>query len=215
MPAFKDLTGQKFGRLTVTSRAETGIEHGKRKRTRWNCVCDCGTTVVVNADTLTRGIQVSCGCYQREMMSRKMKTHGKTDTKLYTLWSGMKRRCYSESCKEYRYYGGRGIVMCDEWRDSFSAFESWALSNGYDETAVKGQCTIDRIDVNGIYSPYNCRFVDQQTQMNNVRSNHILEYNGERHTIAEWGRITGISPYKICNRVSRLGWTVERALETM
>ena len=105
--------------------------------------------------------------------------------------------------------------MCDSWYKDFNSFYEWAIANGYDDKAPGWQYTVDRIDSDGVYSPENCRLITQQEQMNNISTNHLLEYKGETHTIAEWSRRTGINQYKIRNRVSRLGWTVERALETV
>lgn len=214
MGKFKDLTNMKFGELTVICRAEDKIMANGRRRTVWKCKCSCGKEVSVCADALTRGTQVSCGCYRNRRAAELFTKHGKSDSRLYYVWSGIKSRCYNENVYEYRLYGERGITMCDEWRNSFEAFYSWALANGYKEDAPRGTCTIDRIDCNGSYSPENCRVVTQKQQMNNIRTNHILELNGESHTIAEWSRLTGINQYKIRNRVSKLGWTTERALTT-
>ena len=214
MGSFKDLTGKVFGRLTVIERVDGNYKPGERHRTKWRCLCSCGNTVVVNADALTRGTQVSCGCYRNEKRAKRLTTHGMTDTRLYNVWTAIKRRCYNPNCSEYHRYGGRGISMCDEWKNDFMVFYNWAITHGYDESAPRGVCTIDRIDCDGDYSPNNCRFVTQKQQMNNVRTNHLLQYNDETHTMAEWGEITGINPLKISNRISVLGWTTERALTT-
>ena len=215
MGTFKDLTGQKFGRLTVVKQAEHYITPKGKKRIRWECLCDCGKTTYVVADALTRGIQVSCGCYRNSQLSKMSTTHEKTNTRLYTVWNGMKNRCYNTRCPEYRIYGGRGIHMCSDWHYDFQKFYDWAIENGYDETAPRGKQTVDRIDCNGEYSPENCRLTTQREQMNNIRNNHNLEYRGETHSIAELSRITGIRQEKIRNRVSKLGWTAERALTTI
>lgn len=211
---FIDLSGQKFGYLTVVER---DVEHRRpngKTRTYWRCKCDCGNDVTVAADALRRGDQVSCGCYRRQSASQQFATHGKTKNRLYTVWAGIKARCYNPNTRVYPYYGGRGIQMCDEWKNDFSSFYDWMTANGYDENAKRGEFTIDRIDPNGNYSPENCRLVTQLEQMNNVRSNHIITYNDESHTIAEWSRMTGINQFKIRNRIVNLGWSVERALTT-
>ena len=133
MPGFKNLAGHRFGRLLVESRAESKITPSGRKRTRWNCKCDCGNSTVVYADALIHGTQVSCGCYKKERLSAITKTHGKTNTRLYSVWCGIRRRCYNPNCAEYSYYGERGIVMCDSWYADFNSFYDWAMDNGYDE----------------------------------------------------------------------------------
>lgn len=181
----------------------------------WTCRCDCGNIVTLLADNLTGNRQKSCGCYRKEHATEMFTTHGQTNSRLYGVWSAMKSRCYNKNVYEYHWYGERGITVCDEWKDNFQAFYSWAIQNGYDENADRGVCTIDRIDSNQGYCPENCRIVPHIEQMNNIRTNHIIEWNGESHTIAEWSRITGINQFKIRNRISRLGWTPERALQTI
>lgn len=180
----------------------------------WRCLCGCGKETVVEACNLSSGRQISCGCYRDEKARSMTSKHGKTDSRLYGVWCAIKSRCYNPNVPEYRYYGARGISMCDEWRQDFVSFYDWMMSHGYDPSQPRGVCTIDRIDYNGPYSPENCRIVSQLEQMNNVRSNHTVEYNGETHTIAEWSRITGINQFKIRNRISKLGWSPERTLTT-
>ena len=164
---FIDLTGQRFGRLVVVSRAES-----KGNMTRWNCVCDCGNETVVYSNNLRRGYTQSCGCYRHEFelerLSKKKthgESHGKNKTRLYGIWSGMITRCFNEKSKRYEDYGGRGITVCDEWLNSFEAFRDWALSHGYSD-----ELTIDRIDVNGNYCPENCKWATMAEQNKNKRA---------------------------------------------
>lgn len=215
MGKFRDLTGQTFGYLEVLEQVEDKIDGGGRHRKCWRCRChNCGGETIVTTDALTCGQQVSCGCYKKQMIRKLFTTHGKTNTRLYGVWCAMKNRCYNVNVPEYRIYGARGIKVCDEWRNDFMSFYSWAIDNGYDESAPHGQCTIDRIDVNGNYEPLNCRIATQLEQMQNTRANHYITYNNETLTLAGWSRRTGIRSEKIRDRIVKLGWTPERALTT-
>lgn len=142
-------------------------------------------------------------------------------TRLYQVWQNMKCRCNNPHSKEYKYYGERGIAVCEEWSD-FGLFQKWAYENGYDETAKRGECTLDRIDLSKGYEPTNCRWVDAKTQANNRRRwgtvvrNHKMitwRFDGEEHTVAEWSDITGISRNILRSRYHK-GWSVERILTT-
>ena len=202
-----DLTGQRFGRLVVIERAESS----KSGKIRWLCRCDCGKQKVVDKYCLTKGWTQSCGCLQAESRYGRRTTHGGTETTLYQKWAGMKRRCYNKHEKAYKYYGGRGISVCEEWKKSFIAFRTWALNNGYDYDKILS-LELDRIDVNGNYCPENCRWVTRKEQANNKRNNRFLTLNGETHTMAEWSEITGLSTACICLRLNRYKWSVEDAL---
>lgn len=200
-----DLTGQRFSRLVVISRAPN---HGRR--TMWNCRCDCGNEVVVRAENLQSGNSKSCGCLKIDNHPKSANGLGKT--RLSRILSSMKQRCYNKKCSEYYLYGGRGIRVCDEWMNDSNNFYSWALSHGFQENATQVECSIDRIDPNGNYCPENCRWVDSFAQANNTRRNIFYEFNGERHTLAEWGRIVGIKTTTLFTRINYLGWSLEEAL---
>lgn len=206
-------SGERFGRLTVIERAPDYVTPSGKKYPRYLCKCDCGQTKSIDKINLISGKTLSCGCMQKERASAATKKHGDTDSRLYGVWCAIKRRCYNASVPEYHLYGGRGITMCDEWKDNYEAFRNWATSNGYKEGAVRGECTIDRIDCDGNYTPDNCRWVNMKQQMNNVRYNHYETYNGESHTIAEWGDILGIDPQKIRQRMGKYGWSFAEAVE--
>ena len=136
--------------------------------------------------------------------------HDKTGTRLYNVWNNIKRRCYTETNPCYKYYGGCGVKMCEEWRLSFSAFYDWSMKNGYDENAKQGDCTLDRIDNNGNYEPSNCRWVSMKVQNLNRKANRVIEYNGETHTLVEWADILNFNYSTLLYRFIR-GWSVERA----
>ena len=167
-----DLTGQRFGRLTAIEKV--GKQGG---HIMWLCQCECGNTTIVQGTVLKNGRTKSCGCLwdeaiasfnhseRRKETTRKAKSkHGMKGTRLYRIWQGMKSRCGNPNIPCYPYYGGRGITVCDEWKNSFEAFRDWALSHGYSD-----ELTIDRMDVNGNYEPSNCRWASMAEQNKNKR----------------------------------------------
>lgn len=118
--------------------------------------------------------------------------------RIYSVYRSMKSRCYSKGNKSYYLYGGKGIIICDEWLNDKDKFIEWALNNGYKEGL-----TIDRIDGDKGYKPSNCRWVDRYVQNNNTNRNRLVTYNGETHSLAEWARIVGLSYKAIAHRHSR------------
>lgn len=194
-----DLTGKKFGRLTVVDRC--GSDNSKNAT--WNCICDCGKHIVVSSAYLRCGDTRSCGCLKSETVSERMRTHGFSKTRLYKIWAGMKTRCNNPNADNYQYYGGRGIHVCDEWANDFVSFQSWALENGFEEEKPQAQCSLDRIDDDGDYCPKNCRWTTATIQCNNQKSNKKYEFDGEIHSIAEWARIKGIKYSTLKQRLRR------------
>lgn len=194
-----DLTGQRFGKLTVIS-----FDHRGSKKTYWNCSCDCGGKRTVSSDHLKSGEIIDCGCYKRHVAH--MKKNPIYNTRLYRIWSLMKERCFNEKRKEYPNYGGRGIRVCDEWMNSES-FINWSLSNGY-----KDGLTLDRIDNNGNYCPDNCRWVDRKVQGLNKRNNRYITHNGETKTITQWAKDSNLPYHIIKKRIDILGWSFEDAI---
>ena len=196
MNNFKDLAGEKYGKLTVIEFAGIHETPCGTKRRLWKCICDCGNEKVVQENSLKNGTTVSCGCHRLEMINKHNTKHGGSHDRLYGIWKGMKRRCNSPKDKHYVSYGGRGIKVCKEWSDDYQVFKEWAYQNGYDPSADFQECTIDRIDNDGDYEPSNCRFVDKVTQMNNMSTNRHVEFNGEKMTIAEFSRMLNIDPMR-------------------
>ena len=203
MPKLIDLTGQRFGRLVVIERADNSADG----RARWLCRCDCGQSKTVLGEHLKKGRTKSCGCAKSESSSKRFKKHGGRNSKLYRIWSNMKDRCNNPDCKVYSDYGGRGIKVCKEWIDDFSAFQKWALANGYKEGL-----TIDRKDNDKGYSPDNCRWTDRKIQGNNKRNCRYITYKGQRKTVAEWSDITGTPHDTLLYRLNH-GWETERILK--
>lgn len=175
MGVFIDLTGKRFGRWTVIKKTLT-TGNGMKPCVHWECLCDCGETREVMASSLRSGVSQSCGCFQRERVAEVSsvvhRTHGGTSNRdrLYRVWRGMIDRCYYPTHNRYSDYGGRGIYVCEEWKNDYAVFREWALSSGYDPYAARGECTIDRKEVNGPYAPWNCRWADSFTQARNKRN---------------------------------------------
>lgn len=212
MTTVVDLTGKRFGRLTVLSRGG----NTKDKRSTWLCLFDCGNCKVVRASNLIAGQTKSCGCLyyeSRKNAAQKVKgekshlyKHGLSKSRINSIYRGIKKRCYNHNEPSYPNYGGRGIRMCDIWENDFMPFYRWSMENGYSDTL-----SIDRIDVDGDYCPENCRWVDWKTQQNNRRNNKVIEYNGVSHTVAEWADISGVKRKTLYKRLNN-GWEFERAI---
>lgn len=176
--SLKDLTGMTFGKLTVEHRVDDYVSPSGRHLVKWNCKCSCGNVVDVTACQLNTGKTLSCGCLKIEKITEIATKHGGRHDRLYKVFHNMINRCYNSNSTDYKYYGGRGIQICDEWRYDYAAFKKWAYENGYDDTAAFGKCTIDRIDVNKNYSPDNCRWVDMKIQSQNRRN--VINKNNDK-----------------------------------
>ena len=192
---FKDLTNQKFGRLTAIKR----VDDEKNGKVQWLCQCDCGRQCIVRAQDLTKRHTTSCGCYYKEVHTK----HGKSKDRLYSIWNGMRHRVTDDKHISYASYGGRGIKMCQEWFEDFEQFYVWAIESGYKE-----ELTIDRIDVDGDYEPNNCRWVTTKEQSFNKRNTVTVHYNDKEYTVADISSLTGLKPPTIYQRIKR-GWSAK------
>lgn len=207
MGRFIDLTGRKFGRLTVIARAEN-----KGEIVFWLCECECGKVRVVQGCSLRSGRTKSCGCLQKEKVAKMHETHGQAcgnHTRIYKIYHKIKGRCTKENDSCYKEYGGAGITLCDEWLNDFRTFYEWAMANGYADNL-----TIDRIDGTKGYSPDNCRWATYKVQNNNTSRNHLITYNGKSQTMAQWAEEMGINYGTLSARLNRSKWSIERALTT-
>ena len=179
----KNLIGQTFGRLTVIAEGKTRESDNKRKQYYWLCQCSCGSQPKeINQNSLLSGEIISCGCYHSEHNHEYGFKHGMSHTRIYTIWSGMIQRCCNPNAKNYPRYGGRGITVCEEWKE-FKKFYEWSKISGYSDNL-----TIERLDNNGNYCPENCTWITKQKQMRNTRRNHYIKYNDEELTLTEWAR---------------------------
>jgi len=206
MPAFIDITGQKYGRLTAIKIVSTG---SRKKKGKWLFRCDCGNEIVCAACGVKSGNTKSCGCLKREkshktgvrtikLIHQNQITHNMTGKRIYRIYKNMKTRCYNPKTKCYPHYGGKGIKICNEWLNDPCTFINWALSHGYNDSL-----TIDRIDSDGDYCPENCRFITQAMQTQNTSRNRFIELNGVKKTVSQWAREYGISPDPIYELIGK------------
>lgn len=203
-----DLTGHKYGRLTV-------IKKSNRKRNginMWICVCDCGNQSEVSTRDLRSGHTRSCGCLRDEKMKMVRYKNGLSskDYRLYSIWSKVLIRCNNPKAKEYPNYGGRGIRVCDEWQGENGAenFFEWAYAHGY-----KVPLTLERVDVNGNYEPSNCTWIPKSKQADNTRRTNRYTYKGETLTLNEFAEKYNLNVVRLRSRVYSLKWDIARAIE--
>lgn len=202
MPAKLNLTGQKFGRLTVVGLS--GVNAGK---THWLCKCECGTVKEVRGAGLRQGKAQSCGCIHSEMLRDRNRTHGGKGTRAYVIWQSMKQRCSNRRHENFKDYGGRGITVCERWVNSF---ENFLADMGEPPTGL----TLDRYpDTDGNYEPGNCRWADAFQQARNTRKALKLTYNGTTKPLRDWAEEYGFVPRTLASRI-KAGWSVEKAIET-
>lgn len=222
----RDYTGMRVGFLEVIKPHEYTEEekaaykathNGKSINRAYDCACHrCGRGVAprtdytvlevshITAHMKLRPDTASCGCRNKEMLAKGAyhTTHGMEGTRIYTIWRNMKTRCYNQNVDEYKYYGGRGIIICNEWLNSFESFYKWAMENGYNDTL-----TIDRINVNGNYEPSNCRWADRKTQMNNTTRNRTVNLGLKKYTMAQVADMSSVSYGTYRYRQNKKDWS--------
>jgi hypothetical protein len=204
--------GDKFNRLEIK---EIYIKEVKNRRETWaKCLCDCGKIVDVRLSAITGNGTKSCGCQRSENATKlcnTARTHGLSKHRLMIIWSSMLQRCYNPKNRAYKYYGQRGIIVCDEWKNSFKSFYDWAIDNDYED-----HLTIDRKKNSQGYFAENCRWVDMETQANNTRRNILVTAFGETKTLSEWSKDNRccVNERIISHRVRRFGWHPEKAITT-
>ena len=205
-PNSKDVVvGGKVGRLLLLK--EVRIQCKNRTVPGYLCQCDCGNTKIVHRSNLLSGAVISCGCFHKEVVSKKNGRHRKSGERVYRTWAEMKSRCFDKGHISYDRYGSRGITVCDRWKNSFDAFyEDMGDPPGDDYS-------IDRIDNNGNYEPGNCRWATPKQQSRNRRSCVTVEYNGEKMCITDLAEKLGMSAPLLRSRIKR-GWDLDSAINT-
>ena len=204
----KDMIGKKFNMLTVVKRVANQGNYS-----RYFCLCDCGNTRLVLGQNLRSGRVKDCGCVSQVLRNKhiskntSVRTHGLSRTRLYNIWLGMRDRCSREKNQDYNLYGGRGIKVCEEWKNDFLTFREWALKNGY-----KSDLSIDRIDPNGNYEPANCRWITLTEQTYNKRNTRKIYYKEIGKTAREWSSILKCSPNSIYAYTKKHNWQLESYL---
>jgi hypothetical protein len=173
-------------------------------RLRWFCQCDCGGSTWATRANLHNGKTTSCGCRRVEVSTRVNQTHGLSNTREYITWCHLRARCENPKTPAFKRYGGRGITVCERWRASFLNFLADMGNRPSDGHSI------DRIDVNGPYSPENCRWATSTTQCNNRRDSVFYEWNGKRQTLAQWSKELGMVPGTLRSRLDA-GWSIHRA----
>lgn len=198
----ENLIGQSFNSWTVIGAAERKKVGGPR---RWLCRCQCGSEKPCVEIDLKRGHTKSCGCYQKAQVSVARKTHGRSKTPEYNSWANVVQRCLNTRHPRYADYGGRGITVCQRWRESFEAF----FADMGPKPSPKH--SIERKDNSGNYEPGNCHWAGPVEQTNNARRNRVLTHDGRTMTVAQWTKELGFGASIIGLRLAK-GWTVAEAL---
>jgi len=203
----KDITNLKFGKLTATH-----LAYRKNRTSHWVCKCDCGNTTIVTLCNLSSNHTKSCGCFRKEEHLKRVTKHGQNKknkmTPEYRAWRHMKTRCYNAKAPFWRHYGGRGIIVCDRWKNSFVNF--------FTDMGLRPspKHSIDRIDNNGDYSPDNCQWSTKKEQARNARSNVFITYKGKTQCFSAWSEELGIIKGTLWSRIHTYKWPIDKAFTT-
>jgi len=203
MGKYNDLTGQKFGRLTVIK----DVGRNKSHKVLWLCKCECGNTKIINGNSLKNGSTISCGCYQKERAKETQTTHGMEGTRIYRIWKNIKVRCLYPKAINYKWYGGRGIKICDKWLKFEGFYEDMYLT-------YKEGLSIDRINSDGNYCKENCKWSTKIEQANNQSNNFIITYNGYTDTLMNMCKKYKLEYKLVETRLNKLHWSIEKAFTT-
>ena len=167
-----NIAGQKFGELTAIEYVGDREYPCGKKLSMWKCVCSCGNETTVSLSALRTGNTKSCGCLNEknlQLLSQSRIKHGDADSRLYMVWEQMRKRCKNKNDRSYKFYGAKGVSVCEEWDNDYGSFMRWSMENGYDPSAKRGECTLDRINPYGNYEPDNCRWIPLKEQFKNLR----------------------------------------------
>lgn len=197
MPKRLSLIGKKFGRLTVIE--DAGSANGL---STWKCRCDCGSEIIVPGKLIKRGTYKSCGCLKSEQTRLLNLSHGKSGTRTFNIWKNMRQRCLNKNNPRYPGYGGRGIKICDRWKDYVNFLK--------DMGEAPNKFSIERKDNDGNYCPENCVWADNRTQCRNTRRNRSITFEGRTQCISAWADELGIDPAGMHRRLAN--WPIARAL---
>jgi len=192
----KNLTGQKFGRLTARAYISRG------RRSVWVCICECGGEVEATSGNLLSGNTQSCGCLRKETTIARSTTHGLRDCAEYMIWHYMKKRCQNRRDKAYRHYGGRGIAVCARW----GKFDNFYADMG---SRPSPQHSIERIDNNAGYAPENCQWATKKEQARNKRNSHLITYDGRTMCVTDWAAELGIGQPRLSTLLLKRKMTME------
>lgn len=200
MPKRLDLTGERYGYLVALE----WIDYVPSS-SRWRCICDCGNTTIVRANSLRIGRTQSCGCLHKELLSERSTIHGMSQTLIYKTWLNLKTRCLNSNSPNFVNYGGRGITICQRWQDSFEYFFADM------DSRPSPNHTIERINNDGPYSPDNCTWALPYQQARNMRTNRRITFEGETKCLADWAKEYNLLYTTLLYRI-KAGWPIEKAL---